>query len=110
MIDTAKNNTAFEAKMFLYDLSNRAKEHWFKPDEGWQVSLATAEDKVGFEKKYYPTVSIQVESEMLAELFDLVAAQLKQAPQVIDAPADSRYTKVSNFQYLIAFNPKRMRS
>jgi hypothetical protein len=100
----------YQAKMFLYDLSNKAKEHWFKAGEEWEVSLATDADKSAIEKKYHPTLSAKVVPEILAEMFDLVNGQPIQVKSDVERALDTDNVRRNHFQYLVAFNPKRERS
>jgi hypothetical protein len=99
-----------QAKIFLYDLNNSAKEHWFKTDEIWEVGLATNDERLAMEKKYYPTISVKALPQDLSELFDLIKADrtlvLPHSERMADVPSITR----NNFQYIIAHNPKRQRA
>ena len=46
-----------QAKMYVFDLGNCAKEFWFKEDEDWDLCLASGEQKLELEKRYLPTIS-----------------------------------------------------
>lgn len=39
-----------QAKMYVFDLGNCAKEFWFKEDEDWDLCLASGEQKLELEK------------------------------------------------------------
>jgi len=100
------NNPTIElkAKMYVYDLHNAALENGFKTDEGWECSMANAEEKTLLERRYYPTISAKVLPELLNELFHLVQSKLKQNfEQAHTGRPDG------SLQYLIAYNPKRVR-
>jgi hypothetical protein len=102
-------NEAIEkkAKMYVYDLNNCATENGFKPDETWEFSLATDVEKLAIEKKYFPTISAKVLPELLTELFHTVKAKLthvKYSGERSGTPAPG-----SNLQYLMAYNPNRLR-
>jgi len=99
----------FQAKEYVYDLNNCASEYGFKDDEGWELSLATDIEKLAIEKKYYPTVSAKVLPETLLELFRLVKDKLIAAKSDMERKLDATSGTNINFQYLVAFNPKRPR-
>jgi hypothetical protein len=43
----------FQAKIYVYDLHNCAREFGFKTDEVWEVSMATGQEKTAIENKYF---------------------------------------------------------
>ncbi|MVN21432.1 hypothetical protein [Mucilaginibacter arboris] len=98
-----------QAKVYVYDLNNCAKEFGFKPDESWELNLATNEEKLAIEKDYYPTISAKVLPEILSELFGLVKAKLSLAKTHTENKSDVKAVSESPLNYLIAFNPKRLR-
>src|ERR1700753_1196482 len=97
-----------EARMYVYGLNNSACENGFKPDETWEFSLATDNEKAMLEKKYFPTISAKVMPELLSELVNLVKSKLKHATYNIEH-AGTHNVKESGLQYLIAYNPGRLR-
>jgi hypothetical protein len=99
----------FQAKMYVYDLNNCAREFGFKDDEGWELSLANPEERTALEKKYYPIVSTKVLPEILTELFGVVKSKLVQAASNIQNKLDVTRSPGHDMQYLVAFNPKRHR-
>jgi hypothetical protein len=99
----------FQAKIYVYDLDNCAREFGFKADEGWELSLATTEERTALEKKYYPIISTKVLPEILAELFGVVKSKLVQAASNIQNKLDVNRAAGHDLQYLVAFNPKRHR-
>jgi hypothetical protein len=98
-----------EAKLFLFDLSNSAKEHWFGPGESWQVSLVTEEEREVLERRYYPTLSAKALPEILAELLGLVKGKLNLAKTETENNFTLGTIQKGHFEYLIAFNPERKR-
>jgi hypothetical protein len=105
-----ENKTAeYQAKLYVYDLNNCAREFGFHTDEGWQLSLATVDEKAALHKRYYPVVSAKAVPEMLAELFNLVKSQLEQAKANIQNKLNVESLSTPDLQYLVAFNPKRFR-
>lgn len=68
-LKTMKNQEIeFQAKMYAYALNSATKEHGFKKDEGWKVTLANEQEKAEIEQKYYPTVSTQITAGSLLKL------------------------------------------
>jgi hypothetical protein len=100
---------AYQAKLYVYDLNNCAREFGFKDDEGWELNLVSGEEKASLQKRYYPMVSTKVVPEVLAELFNEVKSQLVQAKSNIQNKLDIDRLSVHDLQYLVAFNPKRYR-
>jgi hypothetical protein len=98
----------YQAKEYLFDLTNAATENSFKADENWQVSLATAAEKAAIEKNYYPTISTKVMPEVLSEMFRIVKATLKQVYN-LEKLLDVNSLEKSQVQYVVAYNPNRLR-
>jgi hypothetical protein len=96
-----------EAQLFLYDLANLAKEHWFKGGEHWALVLANEAEKAAVEKQYQPTLYITGESEMLQKVYELMSAELRFKPVQVEVP--ERGTRKDPPAYLIAFNTERQR-
>jgi hypothetical protein len=103
-----KETMEMKAKIYVYDLNNCARENGFKSDETWEFSLATDTEKTVLEKKYYPTISAKVLPEFLSELVNLVKSKLVHATYNIER-AGTHNVKESGLQYLIAYNPNRLR-
>ena len=99
----------FQARVYMYDLTNSANEHGFKLNEGWQLSLATSPEKSDIEKEYFPTISLKVMPEILSDLFELVRSKLIPINRYIEQ--DSHWNDDGNNEkiYLIAYNPHRHR-
>lgn len=99
-------NIEFQAKIYVYDLNNCAREFGFKTDESWEINMATGEQKADIEKKYFPTLSARVLPEILVEMLGCVRFKLHQGiPNVVSTNA----TGQQNLNYLVAFNPTRLR-
>lgn len=102
------DNPQNEARFFIYDLANLAKEHWFKPDERWALSLANEAEKTAVEKNYYPTLYIEGETEELKKIDALMRNELHLPQPEIEVPDERRARKLPA-TYLIAYNPGRQR-
>jgi hypothetical protein len=106
----ASEKVEYQANMFLFDLNNSAREHWFKTDETWEISLVTADERSALEKKYHPTISAKVLPEILAELLGLVKKKLFMVQSDQEKSVNTDTVIKKHLQYLIAYNPKRQRS
>jgi hypothetical protein len=98
-----------KAREYVYNLGNSAKENGFKPDEGWQLNVATAEEKSALEKKYFPTLSLAVMPEGMSELLKLIRLKLAPITYVPAKAPDNSSFDSGSLQYLVAFNPDRQR-
>ncbi|WDF57244.1 hypothetical protein [Mucilaginibacter sp. KACC 22063] len=103
-----KKSANYKASEFIYDLGNTALENGFKPDEVWDVQIATASEKKALDKQYCPLVATSVSPELLNETFALVKAQLNQVVKIQNTIQD-RFAPEPVYEYLIAFNPARVR-
>jgi hypothetical protein len=99
----------FQAKVYVYDLNNCAREFGFKADEIWEVDMASSHDKADIEKKYFPTLSAKVLPEMLAEMMSSVKFKLSQRLAGIEKNTDATHIRQQELQYLIAYSPNRLR-
>ena len=103
-------NSAVElqARMYVFDLGNCAKEFWFKDDEDWDLCLASGERKLELEKKYHPTISKKGLPEALIQLHGLVKTRLmKMNPHFLTTGPSEEMSAAPEF--LIAFNRNRRR-
>jgi len=99
----------YQAKEYLFDLRNSARENGFKADEYWAVGLATAAEKETIEKCYCPTISTRVMPEILLEMFRLVKAALSQNRGTPENAMDAASLAKNQLQYVVAYNPNRLR-
>jgi hypothetical protein len=98
-----------QASVYVYDLNNTAREFGFKPDEGWELNVATLAEKTFIEKRYHPTISAKILPEILSEMFGLVKDKLVQVKSEIRNNLQTGTVNNTELQYLVAFNPKRPR-
>jgi hypothetical protein len=99
----------FKAREYIYDLGNIALENGFKADEHWEVNLATAAEKIAIEKKYYPTVATKLIPEILTDTFRSVKTKLHQSIKEAAQVLEKRQSPQPQLQYLVAYNPNRLR-
>ncbi len=99
----------FQAKIYVYDLDNCAREFGFKADENWQVNMVSREEKAAIEKQYFPVLSASVLLEMLAEMFGSVKFKLTRQLASLENVLDAATIRRQHLQYLVAYNPNRLR-
>ena len=99
-----------QTKMYLYDLTNLAKEHGFKADDNWEFSMANNADRIKIQRNYFPTNATKIAPEILLQVFNSVKAGLKQTFRDEDSHIDKRTIIADELDYLVAFNPKRPRT
>ena len=99
----------FQAKIYVYDLKNCAREFGFKADENWEVSMASSAEKAAIERQYFPTLSASVLPEMLAEMLGSVKFKLTQKLAGLEKSLDTAAIRKQNLQYLVAYSPNRLR-
>ncbi len=97
-----------QAKIYVYDLKNCAREFGFKADEHWVVSMANSAGKAAIEKQYFPTLSASVLPEILAELLEAVKFKLTQKPAGLENTLDTAAIRRQRLQYLVAYSPNRL--
>jgi hypothetical protein len=105
-----KQTVETQAKIYMFDLNNFAREHGFKANEVWEINRATFEEKAALEKRYQQTVSAKVLPEVLGELFGLVKDKLIQAKALGESKTDANAVLDINQQYLVAFNPSKLKN
>ncbi|MFB9841677.1 hypothetical protein [Mucilaginibacter ginsenosidivorans] len=98
-----------QARLYLYDLMNEAKEHGFKPDEPWSLKLVTEAEKKQIQREYYPAVASKVYPELILDVFHTVKSKLQQSMSKEEQLIDLRTVLSDGLAYIIAFSPKRLR-
>ncbi|MEZ2336336.1 hypothetical protein AB6735_11920 [Mucilaginibacter sp. RCC_168] len=98
-----------QAKIYVYDLHNCAREFGFKADEKWEVSMVTSQEKADLENKYFPTLSAKILPEMLAGMLSAVKVKLSQQLAAFEKAVDISLVRQQHLQYLVAYNPNRLR-
>lgn len=98
-----------EARAYVYDLMNEAKEHGFKEDDKWTLTLVTESEQKKIKADYYPAVVNKVSPEILLQLFQAVKSGLHQSLSKEELLIDTKTILDGDLNYIIAFNPKRHR-
>ena len=99
----------FQARVYVYDLQNCAREFGFKTDENWEITLASAHEKILLEKRYFPAVSLKTMPESLIELLRLIRLKLRQKINN-DTTPDAKMIRQQELQYVVAYSTGRQRS
>ncbi|MDB5115161.1 MAG: hypothetical protein JWQ79_653 [Mucilaginibacter sp.] len=99
-----------QTKIYLYDLMNTAKEHGFKADDNWELSMVTDTERIKIQKDYYPTIATKVIPEFLLQVFHLTKLRLNQTLNKNEEGQNSRSVVSNELNYIVAFNPKRPRT
>jgi len=103
----SEQTVEFQARIYVYDLQNCAREFGFKAGEAWEVGPVSSEEKAAIEKKYFPTLSARVLPEMLTEMLGSVIFKLSQQPA--EKEMDMTHIRQRRLEYLVAYNPDRLR-
>lgn len=99
-----------ETRMYMYDLMNTAKEHGFKGEDRWEISLTTEAEKDKIQRNYYPTIAQKVYPEMLLQVYNLTKERLNQPFSKDEEKMDNRSVQKEELTHIVAFNPKRQRT
>ncbi|GAA4316495.1 hypothetical protein GCM10023149_13500 [Mucilaginibacter gynuensis] len=99
-----------QARIFLYDLMNSRHEHGFHADDTWNLSLVSITDRAQIEKDYYPAIAVKIIPEILLQVYVEVKAKLKQALNKEEVLLDVKTVLNSDLKYIVAYNPKRIRT
>ncbi len=102
------NAIEMQAKVYVYNLKNCASEYGFSAHEGWNLVPVTDYEKSSLERKYYPTLSVKVAPEQMAEMLRLVRDKLRSSDQE-QTDTDKQVRFGHGMQHVVAFNPKRLR-
>lgn len=99
-----------QTKMYLYDLSNTAREHGFKADDKWELSLVTDAERSKIQKDYHPAIATKIYPEMLLQVFTTVKEKLNQELNSDEESLDLKSVLNRELNFIVAYNPKRQRS
>ena len=98
----------FRARIYVFDLKNCAREFGFKADEHWVVGMVSSVEKAVIEKEYFPTISVSVQPNMLAEICSSVKFRLNPASGT-ETVLDNAEISRKHLQHLVAYSNKRLR-
>jgi hypothetical protein len=94
---------------YMYDLMNEAKEHGFKADDQWELSMVTESDRVRIQKDYYPAVASKEFNGILLQVFQSVKSEMHIPLSKEEQQMDNQSIINGDLKYIIAYNPKRTR-
>ena len=98
-----------QVRLYLYDLTNEAKEHGFGEEDRWHLIMVTEAEKKRIEREYYPAISSKTFPDTLLTAFHIIKSRLKQSLSKDEQQLDGRAVFNDDLKYIIAYNPKRMR-
>jgi hypothetical protein len=105
-----KQTIESQTRMYMFDLLNTAKEHGFKGEDGWELNMVTNTERIKIQKDYYPTVAAKIGPEILLQVLHTVKARLDQPSYKGGSRENEPNLLNEDLNYLVAFNPKRMRT
>ena len=76
--DAQQNFLAGQVNLFLFDLKNEASEHGFKPDESWNLQIATEDEIIRLKKQYHPVISLRLQAQTLLTAYLEIKSKLQQ--------------------------------
>jgi hypothetical protein len=102
-----EQNDQYEALLFEYDLTNLAKEFWFRPDERWELSIVNAKQLTVLSKDYQPVLSISGAPKSIHAIRDIMDEKMQLYKN--RSESDSVISEKDTTLFLVAFNPERLR-
>lgn len=99
-----------EVRLYLYDLNNMAKEHGFKADDNWHLSLVTDAERSKIQKNYHPTIAAKMFPELLLPVFHSIKSKLNQSLSSEEQLLSTKDILSENLKFLVAYVPTRMRT
>jgi hypothetical protein len=103
------NKIEDQSKVYLFELMNTARENGFKPDEKWQLTMASEAQKTKFQKDYYPAIATKVLPEMLLQVYQSVKAGLNQVLNSDEELINKKTVHNEGLSYIVAYIPARER-
>lgn len=98
-----------QIRIYLYDLANTALEHGFK-DDAWQLSLVSDEERSTIQRQFYPAIVTRMFPEMILQVFHSIKENLNQSLNKEEQSLDVASVLKADLRYLVAYNPKRLRT
>jgi hypothetical protein len=98
-----------EARTYVYDLMNEAREHGFGPNDKWRLSMVNETDNLRLRKEYYPAISSKIDPEDILAVFQFVKSALQQPLSKDELELNEHIIQQRELQYILAINPNRFR-
>jgi hypothetical protein len=92
----------FQARIYVYDLKNCARDFGFKADESWKISMVSGAEKAFIERQYFPTLSASVQAEMLGKTCSLVKYKFSQHLDRSEKALNTANIRGQHLQYLVS--------
>jgi hypothetical protein len=105
----AHRTADYQAKMYLYDLHNTARENGFKVDDTWEISLVNEEEKTAIVNKHIHTIAVKIDPAIMLETFTLVKDGLNLQKTEAEEAYTANTIKTNGLKYLMAFSAKKLR-
>lgn len=99
-----------ETRLYLFDLMNTAKEHGFKADDNWQLSLVTDKERSKIQKNYHPTIAAKMFPEVLLPVFQSIKSKLNQSLNSEEQSMNTKSISAEDLKFLVAYVPTRPRT
>ncbi|MBL4677609.1 MAG: hypothetical protein JKY70_15610 [Mucilaginibacter sp.] len=106
----AEKDIKFETSRYVYDLNNLAKEHGFKAEENWELSMESVAGKTKLQRDFYPNNVAKISPDILLQVLHSVKNKLQLPLTEDEANASRKKLELDEIQYLVAYNPKRPRN
>ena len=104
------NDIIFETSRYVYDLANLAKEHGFKPDENWELTMQSTVGKTRIQRDFYPNNVAKISPDILLQVLHSIKTKLNLPLTQEEEAANKQSINLDELQYLVAYNPKRPRN
>ncbi len=98
-----------QTKIYLFELMNAAKENGFKPDEKWEISMATEDQKRKIQKDYFPAIATIVVPEILLQVYQSVKLKLNQTLNAEEQMINIKNVHAEKLNYIVAHIAARER-
>ncbi|RFZ84678.1 hypothetical protein DYU05_03455 [Mucilaginibacter terrenus] len=99
-----------ETRLYSYELMNTAREHGFKADDVWELSLVSDTEKSRLQKNYYPTIATKMLPEAVLEVYTQLKSRLSNSLSTSENTPDKKTIAADSLNYLVAYNLKRPRN
>ena len=108
--DPQQNFLAGWVSLFLFDLKHEASEHGFKPDESWQLQIASEDEIISLKKLYHPVISQRLGAQTLLTAYLQIKIKLQQTFSKNDMALTADDLSRDGKQHLAAYPARSFRS
>ena len=108
--DAQQSLLAGQVNLFLFDLKNEGNEHGFKPDESWNLQIATDDEIISLKKQYHPVISLRLHAQTLLTAYLQIKNKLQQTFSKNDMALTVDDLSRDGKQHLAAYPARNFRS